>query len=82
MMRNKKAFETHNQNQNRLAARRARALGPMRVNQGNTKKDVSSASTVIYCEACKCPVVDSKRTRTRHAQKSEACKTAMEARNV
>ena len=75
---NKKAWLTYNKTLNRIAMRRRAALGSRRVNMGLYYKDVPCANRVIYCGACKGPVVDDQVGRRRHAMKSAACKAAME----
>lgn len=73
----KKAWITYNNNQNRLARMKARAKGTKLVNEGMTMKEASSGNSVIWCSACRGPVVDSTEARQRHGQKSEGCKVAM-----
>jgi hypothetical protein len=77
-MSNKKAFETHNRNQNRLALRKARAEGRRKINVGLTYAEGGGAATVVYCGACNGPVVNDKIARRRHGMKSAACEAAME----
>jgi len=74
-MRNWEAFKTHHKNQTRGALRRHRALKP--IQKGMRAGDESSGAGVIYCAACKGPVVDSKQGRARHAQKNAECRAAM-----
>jgi len=75
---NKKGWDTYNRNQNRLALRKARARGSRKVDTGLTYARGESATTVVYCSACRGPVVDDAVGRKRHGMKSPACKAAME----
>jgi hypothetical protein len=74
----KEAWLTYNKNLNRLALRRRKALGRRVANTGLTYEPTPCASTVIYCAACKGPVVDDEIGRRRHGLKNVACKAAME----
>ena len=71
------AWKTYNKNLNRLAVRKRRALGTRTVNMGLTYSEGSCVNKVIYCDACKGPVVNDQVGRRRHAMKSATCKVAM-----
>lgn len=63
----KEAWLTYNKNLNRLARRRRAALGSRKVNMGLTYSEGACTDQVIYCEACKGPVVNDQVGRRRHA---------------
>lgn len=73
----KEAWLTYNKNLNRLARRRRAALGSRKVNMGLTYSEGSCTNQVIYCDACKGPVVNDQVGRRRHAMKNAACKAAL-----
>ena len=74
----KEAWLTYNKNLNLLARRRRAALGSRKVNMGLTYSEGACTNQVIYCEACKGPVVNDQVGRRRHAMKNAACKMAID----
>jgi hypothetical protein len=74
----KDAWMTYNRNQNRRARRLGTALGSRKVNLGLTYDEGQCANQVVYCGACRGPVVNDEVGRRRHALKSAACKAEME----
>lgn len=75
----KAAWITFNRNQNTLAKIKFRAQGVKMQRTGNALKRVSSAVRVIYCGACRGPVIDSRQGRDKHSKKGPSCAAAMMA---
>lgn len=73
------AWTTFGKRENLLAQRRARAMGYRAVSDGLRFKDGPPPQRVIYCAACKGPVVDDEVGHRRHALKNAACKAAMDS---